>query len=92
VLSVGDLLDHAGDVPAENERRLAHRSRVAAVTPGLRVHRVETGGADSDQHLRLHQFGPIDLPNLEDVGVPELAGDDCLQSRTSTRWSCSSRT
>jgi hypothetical protein len=33
----------------------------------------------------LNRLGPIDLPELEDVGIAELARDDSLQRLTSTR-------
>jgi hypothetical protein len=83
--SVRGLLDHAGDVPAEDERRLADRLRVAPIAAGLVVDRVDARGRDPDEDLGLNRLGPLDVSELEDLGTAELAGDDCLQRSTSTR-------
>jgi hypothetical protein len=85
------LLDNPRHVPAEDEWGLAHRSRVAAVDAGLPVHRVDSRRLDSDQHFRLDRLRALDLLKLQDLRAAELASNDRLQRRTSTRWSCSSR-
>ena len=66
--AAAELLDHAGDVPADGERRLAEE---AAARPHLPVDRVDAGGGHAHEHLGRAGLGPGDLDELEHLGPAE---------------------
>ena len=63
------VLNHAGDVPAEDERRLADQRELAG--PDERLHGVHAHGLDADQHLSGQRHWPVYLGNLEHLGTAE---------------------
>ena len=62
-------LNHARDVPAEDERRLADQRELAG--PDKRLHGVHAHGLDADQHLCGQRHWPVYLSNLQDLGTAE---------------------
>jgi len=67
-----DLLDRAGDVPAEDHRRIADRLAPAAALARLPVDGIDPGGRDTDEDLGRDRLRPLDLLHLEDLGPSEL--------------------
>ena len=63
------VLNHARDVPAEDERRLADQRELAG--PDKRLHGVHAHGLDADQHLCGQRHWPVYLSNLQYLGTAE---------------------
>src|SRR5699024_8748244 len=72
-----DLLAHAGQVPAEDERWLAQEPAVLAVLP---IGRVDAGGLDPPQHLVGAGLRARGVDHLEDIGLAEGALDYCTHA------------
>lgn len=63
------VLDHPGDVPAEDERRRADQRELAR--PDNWLHGVHAHGLDADQHLSAQRHWPVYLSNLQHLGTAE---------------------
>ena len=78
-----DLLDDAGDVPADRERR---RAEEAAARARLPVDRVDARGGDAHEHLRRRGLRPRDVDELEHLGPAErLLADGAHRTGISSR-------
>ena len=86
--AAADLLDDAGDVPADRERRLAEE---AAARPDLPVDRVDAGRAHADEHLGRARLGPRHLGELEHLGPAERRAGGCAHRRLAHRGSYGER-
>jgi hypothetical protein len=80
------LLDRDGELALIGKRG----EGLEATVVGFHLDAADRVGPD--QHLGLNRLRPLDFLKLKDVGPSQLPGDDRLQRRTSTRWSCSSST
>ena len=61
--------NHPGDIPAEDERRLANQRELAR--PDERLHGIHAHGLHADQHLGGQRHRPVYLGNLEHLGTAE---------------------
>jgi len=62
-------LNHPGDIPAEDERRLADQRELSR--PDEWLHGVHAHGLAADQHLSTQRHWPVYLGNLEHLGTAE---------------------
>jgi hypothetical protein len=63
------VLDHSGDIPAEDERRLADQRELAR--PDERLHGIHAHRLDADKHLGGQRHRPVYLGDLEHLGAAE---------------------
>ena len=80
-----DLLHDAGDVPAQDERRLPDGLPVPAALTGFPVDRVDPGGGDTNKDLGRNGLGPLHISQLEDLWPAQGRHHNGLQRLTSTR-------
>jgi hypothetical protein len=78
-----DLLDDAGDVRAEDYRRLEPAR--AAGGAELGIYGVRAGGDDPDKDLTRPGPGHLDVPLLEEIRRPELRCDHGSHAMPSPR-------
>ena len=70
-----DLLDHPGDVPAEDERRRTDQRQ--GPRPGHRVDGVHGAGVHTHEHLGRDENRPVDVGNFENIRTAEGPLGNC---------------